>query len=181
MTVTFKLTRRLWKAILADLRRPHAFARERVGWLRCRVGDAPDGGLILLAHDYHPVADGDYVRDESVGAMMGSTAIRKAMQLAVNQDVSIFHVHLHDHDGSTGFSNTDQRETAKFVPDFWHVRPDRPHGAVIFSNDHAVGRCWYPGGAVVEISEFVIVGAPLVRRGREHGRPARAANVSRRP
>lgn len=165
MTITFKLTRKLWASVLEDLRRRHAFAAERVGWLRCRIGDASDGGLVILAHDYHPIKDKHYVRDETVGAMMGSAAIRTALQLALPGDACLFHVHLHEHDGPTGFSTTDTRETAKFIPDFWHVSPHLAHGAIIFSNDSACGRCWYPGGPVMEITRFVIVGAPLVRTG----------------
>jgi hypothetical protein len=180
MTITFKITRQLFAAVCDDLRRPHSFAAERVGWLRCRVGNAPDGGLLVLAHDYCPVADDQYVRDRSVGAMMGSAAIRAALQLALKGDTCVFHVHLHDHNGQPGFSTTDARETAKFVPDFWHVSPNLPHGAVIFSNDSMCGRCWYPGGAAVEITKFVIVGAPFVRVGAEHGRTTGTAKLSRR-
>jgi hypothetical protein len=179
MRVAFKITRQLFRAVQADLRRPHPFAAERVGWLRCRVGNDTAGGLIVLAHDYHPVADADYVDDPSVGAMMGSAAIRKALQLALSDNVSMFHVHLHDHRGRPGFSGTDAQESAKFVPDFWHVRPGMPHGALVFSQDSMYGRCWYPGGKIVAIAEVTIVGAPLVRIREEHGTTS-AAKLSRR-
>lgn len=163
MRVTFRLTRRLFEAVKADLIRRHAFAAERVGWLRCRVGDVPAGGVVILAHEYFPVEDGDYLDDPTVGAMMGSAAIRKALQLAYRSKASMFHVHLHDHRARPRFSSVDSRETAKFMPDFWHVRAGMPHGAVVFSRDSACGRCWYPGGKVLEISEVVIIGAPIVR------------------
>lgn len=160
MKVTFKITRQLLAGVRADLRRPHAFAAERVGWLRCRVADSP-AGLLVLAHDYVPVEDGDYVHDWTVGARMSSAAIRKALQVALNTKVAMFHVHLHDHPGWTRFSRVDEAETAKFVPDFWHVRPELPHGALVLSRDWAVGLCWYPYGEVVNINEIVVVGAPI--------------------
>lgn len=179
MKITFRLTRRLFAAVQADLLRPHAFAAERVGWLTCRVGDAADGSLLVLAHHYQPLADADYLDDASVGAMMGPTAIRKALQVALSGKASMFHVHLHDHRGRPGFSGTDSRETAKFVPDFWHVRPELPHGAVVFSRDAACGRLWYPARAQREISEFIIVGAPQVRISEAYGTKTRAPKLSR--
>jgi len=181
MRITFKITRRLFADVQVDLRRPHAFAAERVGWLRCRVADSAAGCLLVLAHDYFPVEDGDYVEDWSVGARMGSAAIRKALQLAYNTKAAMFHVHLHDHGGRTAFSRVDGRETAKFVPDFWHVRPEMPHGALVFSRDFATGRCWYPGGKVVEVGEIVIVGAPLVRIAENHGQAPRTPELPRHP
>lgn len=175
MKITFKITYELYRRIQADLQRPHAIAAERVGWLRCRVGDAPKGGLLLLAYDYYPVADDDYIDDPSVGAMMGSGAIRKALQLALDKPISIFHVHMHDHQGQPHFSGVDTRETAKFVPDFWHVRPGMPHGAMILSQDDAYGRCWYPGGKIIEINDIVLVGAPR----RTHGRTTHTTKLPR--
>lgn len=179
MKAAFKITYKLFAAIQADLVRRHAFAAERVGWLRCRVGDAADGTLLILAHDYHPVEDPDYLDDPSVGAMMGPGAIRKALQLALSSKAAMFHVHMHDHRGRPGFSGIDSRETAKFVPDFWKVRPELPHGAVVLSRDSACGRCWYPGRRILDISKFVIVGAPRVRASEAYGPKTRPAKLSR--
>jgi hypothetical protein len=163
MRILFKITGRLLESITEDLRRPHAFAAERVGFISCRVGKLPPNGLVILAQEYHPVADGDYVEDAGVGAMMNSAAIRKALQFAYGREVGMFHVHMHGHSGMPVPSSIDLRETAKFVPDFWHVRPELPHGAVIVSKDGVSGRCWYPGHQTPrEISEIVIIGSKLV-------------------
>ena len=107
------------------------FAAERVGFLVCRAGRLTDGGLVILATGYDPVSDEDYVDDPSVGAMMGPAAIRKALERAYNggaEDLSLFHVHMHGHRGRTGFSEVDDRESRKFVPDFFNVAPAMPHG-----------------------------------------------------
>jgi hypothetical protein len=162
MKVAFRLTRNLLGEVINDLRRPHQFAAERVGFLSCRVGSLKPSGWIILAHAFYPVSDDDYLDDPSVGAMMGSAAIRKAMQIALNNDVGIFHVHMHEHRGSPRFSGTDLRETAKFVPDFWHVRPHMIHGAIVISLDSIAGLCWHPQRAApICISAFSVVGAPM--------------------
>jgi hypothetical protein len=162
MRVAFKITRALLTNILEDLRRPHSFAAERVGFLSCRVGGLKPSGFVVLAHDFHSVADDDYLRDNTVGAMMGAAAIRKAMQIALRSEVCIFHVHIHEHRGKPRFSKTDLLETAKFVPDFWHVRPHLIHGAVVLSQNSFVGLCWHPQySKPFRISEFSVVGAPM--------------------
>ena len=163
MMIHFKITLALIDLIRRDLDRPHAFAAERVGFVSCRVGGLVPGGLIVLAHSYHPVEDADYLRDWTVGAMMGPAAIRKAMQRAYNEPVGMFHVHMHDHRGSPWFSQVDLAENNKFVPDFWNARPEMPHGALVLSRDSIAGLCWNPPTKRRQtIDKFTIVGAPLV-------------------
>ena len=163
MRVLFKITSSLLESVREDVLRPHAFAFERVGFLSCRFAHLKPFGLIILACDYLSVADSDYVNDSTVGAMMGSEAIRKALQFAYNNDVGMFHVHMHDHSGLPRPSRTDLDETAKFVPDFWHVKPQMPHGAIILSRDSLSGRCWYPGRQKpISMSKFAIVGPRLI-------------------
>jgi len=164
MRICFKATDTLVSAIRTDLARPHLFAAERVGFISCRVGALEPTGLIILAHKYHPVDDGDYVDDATVGAMMGPTAIRKALEFAYNNDVAMFHVHIHDHRGIPAFSYIDRRETAKFVPDFWKVRPSMPHGALVLSQDSACGLCWYPKvQKPFAVTDFSFVGSTIVQ------------------
>ena len=162
MRVGFKITRALLSRVRDDLIRPHPFAAERVGFLSCRIGAFEPVGWVVLAHSFHPVADEDYVRDASVGAMMGPVAIRKGLQIALNDEIGMFHVHLHEHHGTPRFSRVDLCETAKFVPDFWHVRPQAVHGAIVLSLDSIAGLCWHPQvSAPVPIAEFSIVGSPM--------------------
>lgn len=171
MKVHFKITRDLLERTRDNLERPHSFAAERVGFLSCRVGEIPGGGMIILAHSYHPVGDEDYLDDSSVGAMMGPGAIRKAMEYAYNNPVSMFHVHMHAHLGTPQFSRIDLRESRKFIPDFWNVRPKMPHGILVLSLDSLVGRSWIPDShRIVEIEKVTVVGAPIqiIRRSR-HG------------
>lgn len=163
MSVRFKITKPLLENIRRDLARPHAHAAERVGFIACRVGALVTGEMIILAHRYHPVEDEDYLQDVRVGAMMGSTAIRKAMQCSLSECAAMFHVHIHQHCGRPWYSETDLTEYAKFVPDFWNVRPEMPHGAILLSQDSMIGLCWDTGSRrKSEIAKFQIMGAPLL-------------------
>jgi proteasome lid subunit RPN8/RPN11 len=162
MIIAFKIADDLLARVYEDLQRPHPFAAERVGFLSCRVGALKPAGWVVLAHDFHPVADADYLRDRSVGAMMGPTAIRKALQVALRNEVGMFHVHIHGHRGKPWFSGVDLRETAKFVPDFWHVRPHLVHGAIVLSLDSAAGLCSHPQALKpIVFTKFSVVGAPM--------------------
>ena len=161
MNVLFKITAALFQEMQAKLSSPHPFAAERVGFLKCQMS-LSERNLIVLAHSMHEVEDEDYLDDPSVGATMGAAAIRKALAVAYNEKISMFHVHLHKHQGRPRFSRTDFRESALFVPDFWNVQPGLPHGAIVLSEDSAWGRCWYPGMAEpIDIKDFLFVGIPM--------------------
>jgi hypothetical protein len=161
MRVLFKITEGLLQETLSALCEPHPFAAERVAFLKCRVTSTADC-LLVLAHGLHHVADEDYLDYPSAGATMGPSAIRRALQTAYFEKVTMFHVHVHAHIGRPSFSRTDLRETALFVPDLWNVQPSFPHGAIVLSKDSAWGRCWYPGrGKPIDIDNFVFVGIPM--------------------
>jgi len=68
--------------VRADLRRPHPFAHERVGFISAKAGALPAGGLTVMGVDYHPVDDDHYLNDPSIGAMMGSAAISRTLEIA---------------------------------------------------------------------------------------------------
>lgn len=69
----------LYRQMMADLRRPHEYASERVGFLHTSSVLLKTGVLIIVAKEYTPVDDADYEEDPSVGAKISSAAIRKAM------------------------------------------------------------------------------------------------------
>ena len=162
MRTHFKIPRKLLDDIREDLARPHAFAYERVGFITCKVGKLENDGWILLATDYHPVEDEDYVEDDSVGALIGSAAIRKMMQQAYDEPCSVVHVHSHEHSGRPGPSIVDVREMTKLIPNFWNVRRNFPHAAVVLSRDSMSGSLWDPLSKMkFEIEDFTVVGAPM--------------------
>lgn len=157
MTVIFRSTQAFVREVRRDLIRPHSFAAERVGWISTRTM-AAGRKLIVQAENYYPVNDADYIDDSRVGAMMDQEAIRKALNVALLNPVGVFHVHLHHHHGRPIFSGVDLRGQADVMPDFFTVRPDQPHGALVLSLDRITGRVWLRPDAVHPISEFNLVG-----------------------
>ena len=160
MRTILKLTATLYDDLFQRLRKPHAFAGERVAFLKCRPALSATS-LLLLAGEVHHVEDEDYVDDPTAGATVDRSGLRKALQAAYTEAVSMVHVHLHEHQGRPRFSRTDLRENALFVPDFWNVQPSLPHGAVVFSFDSAVGQCWIPGRSSLSSVEIAIAGSPM--------------------
>ena len=161
MNVRFKITTSLLTAIRTDLRRPHPFAHERVGFLSAGMSASGDD-LLVLAREYRPVRDDEYLPDPSVGAMMGPHAVRRAMQWALQDTVALFHVHTHGGQGIPDFSGVDLRENAKFVPDFFKVAPQCAHGAMVLSDTAAHGQIWLARLQPHEfMASFVEVGVPL--------------------
>lgn len=162
MTFHLRITRALLEQVHADLSRTHSHAWERVAFISCRPAPLMNGAVELLAEALHTVADDDYESDATVGAMLGAGAFRKALQLAYNAPISMFHVHRHEHHGRPRFSNVDLREAHKYVPDFWKVRPGFPHGILILSHDSASGLAWNPNTrSPVAITRISVVGAPI--------------------
>jgi hypothetical protein len=139
MNIEMKLTSTLYQSILADLRRPHPFAFERVGFCSVRQS-LTENGVLLLAERYLPVADDHYIYDSTVGAKIGEPALTKAMHLAYyGRDIGtgVFHIHLHDHTGPTGMSQEDLSSIPNVIDGLRQVNAKAPHGLIIFSEDHA--------------------------------------------
>jgi|SRR6185312_1940276 len=160
MNIIYRATEELMQRVRHDLVRKHPFAEERVGFISVKAAKT-EKGILLLADNYFPVADSDYLYDNSVGAMMGPEAIRKALNIALLNPVGIIHVHMHFYPGRLWFSRTDLREQLKFVPDFFKVRRDMPHGAMVLSPHTAAGRVWLSQDLIEPIAEFNIVGSQL--------------------
>lgn len=156
--------------IREDLSRPHSFAYERVGFIVCKAGRLLDDGWVLLAAEYLPVHDEDYVEDDSVGAMIGSAAIRKMMQIAYDEPYAVVHVHMHEHNGQPRPGRTDVREMAELIPNFWHVRPNLPHAALILSLDSMTGTVWEPKSQKnAQMTTARVVGFPTQLIQSNHG------------
>lgn len=162
MTVELRLTRHLLERVHADLSRPHPYAWERIAFLTCQPAPLRAGAMVLLGLDVHPVVDGDYERDDTVGAMLGAGAFRRILQVAYGKPVSVLHVHRHEHRGKPWFSDIDLREARKYVPDFWKVRSGFPHGILVLSHDSAAGLIWLPESRTqTRLARISVVGTPV--------------------
>ena len=161
MKVCFKITTALLTTVRDDLQQPHPFAHERVGFVSAGLSASGDD-ILMLAREYRPVRDNEYLRDPTVGAMMGPDAIRRALQWAIQDGVALFHIHTHGGRGIPGFSGIDLRENAKFVPDFFKVAPQCAHGAIVLSDTAGHGLVWFGRSRPNHlITSFVEVGVPL--------------------
>jgi hypothetical protein len=162
MRARVRIPAALYAAALADLKRPHAFAAERVGFMSAKVGNRSGEPLLVLATGYEPVDDGHYVEDEYVGARINADAIRANMQRILDTGEGSFHVHLHPHRGAPRLSRTDRREIPRLVESFRPVGPDAAHGIIVLSEDRALGVVLRPGEPEpVEAEEIAVVGWPL--------------------
>ncbi|QOG19245.1 hypothetical protein [Bradyrhizobium sp. SEMIA] len=165
MKIHVKIAWELLASIRADLQRRHAFAHERVGFLKAGACMA-EGALLLFAIAYQPVADDDYERDPLVGARIGGSAMRKGLQFAYQSRSALLHVHAHGGRGRPEFSGIDLRSGAEFVPGFFHAIPRMPHGMIVLSNDSATAKVWLDeSDHGTYASSFTAVGAPLVKFG----------------
>jgi hypothetical protein len=139
--ITVRINNTLFSEMVGDLRRPHEFAHERVGFMFCHQSPLRSGNL-LLAYNYKPIRDDQYLEDRTVGARFDGSCIREAMQTSLTEGCSVFHVHLHEHEGQPRFSGVDTREMQQIMPCFVNLRPDRVHGALVLSLDSAFARVW---------------------------------------
>jgi hypothetical protein len=163
MKVTIKIMRPLLEGVRRDLQRPHPFAHERVGFLLASAAGMP-GGVLLTVCSYQCVEDDDYEQSKSVGAQIGSSAMRKAVQAAFRPQRSLLHVHTHGGMGTPGFSGVDLRSAAAFVPGFYQPIPKMPHGLLVLSDDSAAGLYWqHPEHRPQVVTDFIVVGAPYTR------------------
>lgn len=162
MKLSIRLTRQLYQEVLADLRRPHLFAAERVGFLFGRLGNADsDSPIILLTH-YTPLADDRYIDDPTTGARIDSQAIRAAMQDVLDHGEGAFHTHMHEWPGKPMFSWVDRDELPRLIPSFQVVGPKAAHGLFLLSEDECISEVWLPGSKqAVEAHRVNIVGYPL--------------------
>ena len=143
MPIAIHLPRGLYQGILADLRRPHAHAAERIGFLYGRF--ATGGEPLIVMTRYVPVPNEQYVVDDTVGARINGDAIRAAMQGVLDTGDGVFHTHLHEWPGIPWFSQTDDTELPKLIPAFRAVGPTQATGLFLLSPDSAIADVWLPG------------------------------------
>ena len=160
MIRSFRMTTGFAEQVRHDLSRAHVHAHERVGFITAKAA-VTASGLTMIAAEYHPVADEDYVRDASVGAMMSEDAVRKALQICWKSKCAMVHVHMHEHKGLPWFGRLDLEENGRFMPDFFNVQPSLPHAALVFSHDAVAGLIWFDRRlSPVRFDEIVEVGRP---------------------
>ena len=163
--IEVRIPRPLYGEMLADLRRRHSYAGERVGFAFGKLGDLSERGKLVLFTRYRPLDDLNYVDDPTVGAMISEQGMAEAMSDVYKSrraKEGIFHVHLHEHIGPTRMSRTDSAGLPPMIPGFASISGSAPHGILILSKDHGSAWVRVPGEKCLEVAtRIVIVGAPL--------------------
>jgi hypothetical protein len=164
MKVDLRIPGALYTEALADLRRPHAFAAERVGFITVAIGRLSPSHVLLLAKRYSPVADEHYIDDPFAGARINSDAIRAALQRILDHGEGQLHVHIHEHRGLPMPSRMDSREMPPLLRSMAVTNAACAHGALIFSDDGAWAEVMAsgPDGPLVEVDTITVVGFPLL-------------------
>lgn len=163
MKVELRIPGAIRAEAMKDLARPHPFAFERVGFLATTTTLLGPDYRIVLITGYHSVPDEHYIDDDSVGACIGSEAIRAAMQRVIDEGKGQLHVHLHDHAGPTGPSFTDREGLPPVVRSLATVGPNQASGYLIFSIDSAWAELRVPGVAKpVLATKITSVGFPFL-------------------
>lgn len=156
-----RLTRRLFSHMQNDLRRPHPFADERVGFAYGRLANAAGAWPLILLTRYLCLEDQRYLADMSVGARIDGTAIQAAMQGVLDNDEGCFHVHLHRWPGRPRFSLTDRDELPQIARSLQNVGPAQAHGLFLLSEDSAHADVWMPGRKEPVSARINIIGFPM--------------------
>src|SRR3546814_10908157 len=97
-TTLFRSIARAWHANRVESLDPAHAARiisrmERDVFLTAGAVRMDNGDVALLAREYQPVADEDYVSNPRVGAMIGPAAMRQGLQFAYMSRSALVHLH----------------------------------------------------------------------------------------
>lgn len=160
--VTIRVSEEMCQEIREDLGREHLFAFERVGYAIGKSKELNDNEVLIIINDYVRVEDQDYIEDSSVGARINSDAIRMAMQIAMDNDCSIFHIHEHFGNGTPEFGSTDMDELPGIVDAMINANSSRIHGLLLLSEDgiNAFVKM-KPSKGLAVLNKVVRVGYPM--------------------
>jgi molybdopterin/thiamine biosynthesis adenylyltransferase len=161
--IILKIPRQLYDRAKTDLLRPHPIAGERVGFFSTRSTVTK---TVRLVHciDYHPVEDGDYLEDDSVGACIGPKAITDAMARSRTNSAGQLHVHWHGGRRLPKPSGVDRRGLPPVAKSLRNANSKEVHGWIILGETDAWASLLVPDHAEPVIEPLCsIVGFPLTR------------------
>lgn len=169
MKIHIKILRDTYERAREDLKRPHSFAAERVGFFSSKRNKMDGTTLLVFLIEYHPIPDDQYIDDPDSGARINGTAIREAVQRALDTGNGVFHVHEHPGRGIPQQSPMDREELPQLIPSFQAAAPNASHGVFLLSQDKFSGLVWMPGERMARHAEQIsVVGFPLTIIKRQH-------------
>src|ERR1035437_3292330 len=133
--IILRIPNELYQIMIKDLKRPHLYAHERVGFLLSKSKTVNGNTIIVTFFDYTPVEDENYIDDSLVGAKINSAAIRNSMGKIIKNNCGVFHVHLHSFFGTPFPSKVDKKGIPPVVKCFYNTNPLQEHGFLIISKD----------------------------------------------
>lgn len=156
-----RIPSQFYTLMLADLKKPHPFAAERVGFFSTSLITAGEKFKIVLVTGYHSIPDDDYIDDPAVGAKINTKAILTAMQRIISTGKGCLHVHLHEHNGTPSPSSTDLASLPGLARSFLNANSETACGYLILSNNDFFCEMYTLNGQSVKIGQLTIVGYPL--------------------
>src|ERR1017187_2777235 len=162
MKPIIKIPRGLYEQAKADLLRPHEFAWERVGFFSTLYSKTKSRTIVHCVA-YHPVQDGHYIEDSSVGVRIGPLAITESMARSLNNSVGQIHIHWHGGSGLPHPSTTDSNELPPVQQSLCNANVNEVHGWMILGNHDAWVSVFLPGEKAPAVEcPVTIVGFPTI-------------------
>lgn len=168
MRIHLKIPRQIYQKMMTDLGRPHAFAFERIGFCRVKIGNRGGATQFVFITDYWPVPDDQYIRDDFAGARINNIAIRAALQSSLSTGDGMLHVHMHDFPGVPNFSPMDLDEIPRIIKSLTFVNADMPHGMLVLGPEMATANIIMPGANLRYIDRISVVGQPTLVISKQH-------------
>jgi ThiF family len=161
MSLIVRIPKDIHDQLMADLRRPHSFAMERVAFCHVAIGNKGGEPTLILATEPWSIPDQEYVDDPMSGARIDRHAIRGALQRILKDGRGVLHVHAHDLAGPTDFGTMDMEEIPRLVQSFRNANPTLPHGMLVLGRDSARAAFYLPSESTLRFADQIsIVGWP---------------------
>lgn len=127
MSKVLIISNHLLKKALDDLKHPHEFAFERIGFFICK-----NQGDIIFADDWFSLEDKFYVESDRYGALIGEDGMQAIMQKAYSTQSCMFHFHLHEFQKRPIFSSVDLKSLqTEMIPSIYNFSKNCIHGGLI--------------------------------------------------
>jgi hypothetical protein len=121
-----------------DLKRPHEFAFERVGYF---LGESNLEKNEIAIVDWLSFGDEMYQRS-NVGAEIGREGMKYLMRNAFQTNMTYLHFHLHLFQKKPTFSFTDIQSIKEIVPALFSFSSASAHGAIILGSQYVTYEIW---------------------------------------
>jgi len=162
MNVTIRISQKLYADALLDLRRPHPFAYERIGFFSSSTVQLDTENYLVFLTDFHSIPDEHYVENPEVGACIGTEAIRAAMQRSLKFNKGQLHTHIHGHAGRPRPSKDDLEGVPPITRSLSLTSPGQTSGYLILSQDSAWAELHLAKtGLTAEADKITVPGFPL--------------------